>query len=319
MKWINFLFFKTVFLVSALSFSLFDANLRAGDITQVKSAKTATGKRNIPVVLSSDNNYAKYMYIAAYSMLKNASANTYYNIYMQISNDFSKRYKDNILELAKKYPCTISFIEMDKHMPKVLPGYFPPAAYYRLLAPILLPDLDKCIYIDSDVLVLKDLTELYDIDIQDYYLAGVENGRPSYVAHLHWYVNSGVLLMNLKAIREAKLTDRFIEMSEYGVNGKDPYTYPDQDILNIVCDGKVKGIDCKYNFGFGITAFQKELRQAKDKKTCISEALNNAVILHFLDIKPWKEKGVMFADKWWNYAKESPFYEEIMQAFPSKK
>jgi lipopolysaccharide biosynthesis glycosyltransferase len=298
---VNFSFFKVVFLMGLLSFFPFNMDLHAGGGAQVTSVK-----RNIPVVLSSDNNYAKYMYVAVYSMLENVSADTHYDIYIQISNDFEKKYRDAALKLTQKYPCTISFIEMDKHMPKILPGHLPSATYYRLFIPMLLPNLEKCIYIDSDILVLKCLRELYDIDMQDYYLAGVERGKPPHAAHLPRYVNAGVLLMNPKAMHEAKLTDTFVRMSEYGINGKDPYPYQDQDILNSACEGKIDAMDRKYNFSCGSQNAQKP------------EWLSRVVIFHFVGKKPWNDRNIVFADEWWAWAKKSPFGEEIEEDFRQK-
>jgi lipopolysaccharide biosynthesis glycosyltransferase len=323
MREFKFSFFRAVLLVGMFLFFPLNAGLYAIRVPN-QTVTADTGKRSIAVVFSADNNYAKYLYVALYSALKNAAAETHYDFYIQISNDFDQKYRDEIVKLSRKYPCTVCFIEMDGCMPRVLPGHFPPSAYYRLLAAKLLPHLGKCIYVDTDVLILKDLTKLYDTEMEDCYLAGVESGRPTYLNHLSKYLNSGVLVMNLDLIRQANLTDTFARMSEYGVNGKDPYTYPDQDILNIACEGKIKVIDYKYNFGIGVTALVGIWGEVRDKesfitaKARIDEALNAAVIMHFMGPKPWNDSELMFANMWWEYAKDTPFHGEIVQAMAKK-
>lgn len=84
---------------------------------------------------------------------------------------------NKILSIADKYTCYIYFINVDEKIFKDIIMKIPHITvqtYYRLLIGELLPnEINKCIYLDSDICVCKDLSELFNIDIKDNYLAGV--------------------------------------------------------------------------------------------------------------------------------------------------
>lgn len=106
---------------------------------------------------------------------------------------------------------------------------------------------DKILYIDADAIVVDDIKELWNIDLQDNVLAGVhEPGE--WDKHL-WtygmndtYINSGVLLMDLKKIREEKLDDSMIYLLNHS-----KFAFPDQDVINLVCRNRIKYVDNRYN------------------------------------------------------------------------
>ena len=121
------------------------------------------------------------------------------------------------------------------------------ATYYRLQLPSLLSDYDKCIYLDVDTCVCVDLTDLYQTNMSDYYIAGViaagylypeENVQKKTaeleIDNLEAYINAGVLLMNLRKMRNDHMDDVFQKLMAR------KYTSQDQDILNKACYGHIK-------------------------------------------------------------------------------
>lgn len=128
-------------------------------------------------------------------------------------------------------------------------------AMFRCSLPELLPDLNQIIYLDADLFVNRDIKELWDVDVREYCLAGVvDEGVDihNYPRILNKYpeikkesyVNSGVLYMNLKKLREfgglKKLVlDFLIENPEAGL--------PDQDALNVLFHDKVLYLDDSWN------------------------------------------------------------------------
>jgi lipopolysaccharide biosynthesis glycosyltransferase len=146
----------------------------------VESFTIGCVKTIIPVVLSADNNYAPQMYVTMLSTLKNANKNTCYYFHLLIPSNFEQRYKDEIVKFVNKYDCKITFIDMGtKLFGVMIPGNFPLAASYRLMAPGLLPNFDKCLYMDVDVIVYYDLADLYNnTDLGDCYIAGVKDATP---------------------------------------------------------------------------------------------------------------------------------------------
>jgi lipopolysaccharide biosynthesis glycosyltransferase len=296
----------------------------------------------IPIVLSADNNYAPLMYITMFSILKNANENTFCDFYLLVPPNFEQRYKDEITKLGEKYNnCKITFIDMGTAFADVLPVGWPAAAYYRLATANLLPNHVKCLYLDVDILVRHDLAKLYNTDIDGYYIAGVRDmpvifnckNKKYMLATINLpntdqYVNSGVLLMNLDLIRKDGLTEKLISVAKHGIDGKKPFCYPDQDVLNKMCFSRIKFLNLEWNFLPCMSSliqeaqelvtqesqkFQKELEKFFSKEQ-IEKAYTNSSIVHFADApKPWVNPSQPYASEWWEYARQTPFYGEILQ------
>jgi lipopolysaccharide biosynthesis glycosyltransferase len=112
------------------------------------------------------------------------------------------------------------------------------ATYYRLLAPRILPvEVDKILYLDSDIIVRRSLTELWKSDLSDHALAAVENQGDAVEKAVGWrpvgtrYFNAGVLLINLKFWRQNSVSERAIAFIR---NNPEKVTYWDQDALNAI-------------------------------------------------------------------------------------
>lgn len=108
---------------------------------------------------------------------------------------------------------------------------------------------DKIIYVDIDTLFTGDISELWNTDLEDNYLCAVpeKQDRSRFLTHLTSeysdpYFNAGVIMLNLKKIREEGTDDFIMEI----INSRQ-LPYPDQDALNIVCKGKVKYVSNKFN------------------------------------------------------------------------
>lgn len=208
----------------------------------------------IPIVLSCDNKYAPLMYTTMVSILENGFKNTYYTFYLLVPSNFSKNNENIILGINNKYKCYIHFIYINNIFENLSMkiSHITLPTYYRLLIGELLPqEFDKCIYLDVDLCVRKDLSELFSIDIKDNYIAGVVS--PIYyfdeakhckrlnLTSMKKYINGGVLVMNLKQIRKDNMTQKFIELS------KKNYDSQDQDVLNVACYEKIFILPPKYN------------------------------------------------------------------------
>ena len=162
------------------------------------------------------------------------------------------------------------------------------AACYRLLLPELLRDTDLCLYIDSDTLVVGDISSVWETDMTGCCLAGVyEDIAPvraqtvgNHVPGIHNYVNSGVLLMNLKLMRERNIQEKLLEGMQ------ENYLAVDQDLLNVVCYGSIRLLSADYNCMPGIHAGAPKLLHFK--------------LRDFL--RPWKNRRADGAGEWWRCA-----------------
>lgn len=194
------------------------------------------------------------------------------------------------------------------------------AASYRLLLPEILLEWGKVIYIDCDILVRNDLARLYyETELGDSYVAGVfEATLPHQMDHMKQigclpgtYINSGFLIMNLELMRRDGISNKLLEALR-----TDYLEFPDQDALNIVCRGRIKGLSPIYN---SIRTFFLPQYKADFLKFYSKEDWNSVQergTIHYTGGKPWNILSVKFPE-WWREFDELP--EKIKKQMPVKK
>lgn len=160
--------------------------------------------------------------------------------------------------------------------------YLSITTYYRLMLPYVLDDtVKKVLYLDCDVMVRKNLEEYYDCPIKDGYVAGahdIEEEQHSERLDLLFYVNAGVLVMNVEAIKKSfSMAQMLQEMNRLMAQGG--LTCGDQDIINILFANKIYLLPDAFNYQHGI--HKKYVLQHK-------EEVNKAAVVHFITSdKPW--------------------------------
>lgn len=178
-----------------------------------------------------------------------------------------------------------------------------------------LPELDKVLYIDSDVLVLHDLNKLYQTDIEGKYLAAVKDPswffENTHVVELNldergYYFNSGVMLMNLKKFRQDGLKEKLEDYTNNNFR-----TYMDQDALNVVVGNDVVLLpfeDNAMNFFFEHIDLATMGRFYGRNWQNYEQVFAPAVILHFASSKkplgpaaPKTEFFYMLQRLWYKY------------------
>ena len=140
-----------------------------------------TSKEPISIAMASDSNYIYPTIVSMTSILENKRSDTKIDFYLMLSGDLEQSLKNKILHLQEKYSnCTITLIDMkDKLSSLYKSRHLSTATYYRLILPSLLPQLDKILYLDSDIIVRQDLSSLFDYDVDNFYLAGVVDAKVS--------------------------------------------------------------------------------------------------------------------------------------------
>lgn len=238
---------------------------------------------NIKVCYTCDNNYAIYTGVSIASILYNASDEDNLCFYI-ISDNISEDNKQKILDLRKIRPAEINFISLDKSIfndftEVKTTSYLPIASFYRLKLASLIQNEDKIIYLDPDIIVNSSLNDLYNTDIENYYCGGVlDIGHKRQEKRLglnkeEFYINSGVMLINLKKWRNNKAEEQFISNAEKNIKN---IRLGDQDLINICFAGNIKNLEKKWNV------------QVINYCSC-SDYSGNFNILHYTGkSKPWK-------------------------------
>lgn len=268
------------------------------------------GNHEIPVFFACDDKFVKYMMVTIQSMIKNASKDHQYHVhvlYTDISEDKKKAIKNLENEQFR-----ISFDDVSDYMREIekklsVRDYYSMTTYYRLFLSEMFPQYSKAIYLDSDTVVLGDISELYQYELGELYIGGIRDqvvGQTEVFGEYSEevlgisrksYFNAGVVLINCQTFRKNKVLKQFIEL----VNTYTFVVAQDQDYLNIICKDKVLWIDDKWN------------AQAVCRLVCREEDI---CLIHYnLAAKPWHYEDSSLAEYFWKYAKETPYYDEICQ------
>lgn len=292
-------------------------------------------KKVVPVVFATDENYVVPTYVAAYSMLKNANQDFFWDIYIMIPDNMTEYAKMILLEVGKKFNnCKVNFLNMKNAFQNIEMqiSYITPATYYRLLLPELLPQYEKCLYLDSDIIVVDNIVTMFECQESDVYLTGVIAGNPALsslkgevrsqhskrleIDTIDKYVNAGVLVFNLNLMRKDQLVRRFMEKVPL------KFPYQDQDILNSVCYGKIQYADRRYNVcPLNRLNTNNVLKLTEREIDTIISAYEKPAIVHYAQPqKPWLGRSFPMASYWWEYYDEidPKFRKEYLNAFIRK-
>lgn len=267
--------------------------------------------REIPIFFTIDDGYAPFLAVALNSAIKNCDPGRKYRAIV-LHQDLSQKNIEKLQALQTENfiieltPMRANFEALDDRMSNRLRcDYFTLTIYFRLFIPAMFPQYDKGIYIDSDVVLTDDVAKLFDIDIGDNFIGACNDlsiaDIPPLVAYTEnavgvkakEYINSGVLLMNLKKMRESDLEGHFLKLlTTYHFDS----IAPDQDYLNAMCNGNIYYLDEVWD------AMPNEARPE----------LTNTCLIHYnLFSKPWCYDGIQYADEFWKYAADSGFINEI--------
>lgn len=255
----------------------------------------------INIAFCINNAYADKAAVVMTSILENHKTQKI-NFYI-----FSSDLDDNNLHLLQKLLLkyknfTVQRILVPQHLVNSLPlniSHISVETYYRYVIADLLPDVDKILYLDADLIVCKNIADFYNTDLKDNYFSGAEDLYIKETNHKQsiglgaddLYINAGVLLMNLKLIRQDNLGEKLINATKELWN---KIKYQDQDVINIVCKDKILQADNVYNFA------KHNILKEKDK-------IKSACIVHYTGRKkPWHGgvvKKVKLAHIWDKYAR----------------
>jgi len=270
---------------------------------------------NVNIFFAADRTYLPYLGVSIYSISEHAVTDREYNLTVlttDMTDDslavLNKFTKPNIKIHIRNVESEISYLR--KHIAPTLRDYYSEAIFYRILIPGLFPDIEKAVYLDSDTVACRDVADLYDTELDGYLLAAVTDetviGESVFCKYVENYVgiddaeeyfNSGVLVMNLSAMRRERTCEKLIDMME---NFSFKTVAPDQDYLNFLCQGRVKYLHPLWN---------KHPILYENEQTD-----EDVFIMHYnMFYKPWHYFGVVNERLFWKTAACTPFITELLR------
>ena len=260
--------------------------------------------------------------------MKNRDTKRLYDVLI-LHKDISEESQKRILEMEKEGNVFIRFISMEQYEKQVaydVGAYYSVETNYRLfLFGEMFAKYDRILYLDCDLIVEGDISGLYDVELGDCEAAAVRSEdfrllskikKPIFMDRFPYnvdnyrtdalgmktpenYFNAGVLVMDLKKVRQ-----RITQKQVFEILHRHNYYYNDQDVLNIVFDGRVKNVDCRWNY---MTYIPEQLAKENVNNRKLFEELyrENPCIIHYTSAeKPWNSETKVFGDRYWKYRKE---------------
>lgn len=269
------------------------------------------GLEAIPIFFAIDDAYTPFLAVALQSLVDNASKDYQYLIKILHTN-----VQEEHMKQIKKYESknvSIEFVDLTYYIGKVKDklytrDYYTNTTYFRLFLPELYPQYDKVLYLDSDIIVLGDISKLYNTEMGSNLVAAAPDDIIQYnkvfqdyaelvvgVAKYKHYFNAGVLLMNLDELRKFKFQEKFL----YLLGTVKFSVAQDQDYLNRLCKGRVTLISHDWD----VMPYVNEETKPEDIK-----------LIHYnFAYKPWHFEDVAYSEYFWKYAKKTEFYDEIIK------
>ena len=275
----------------------------------------------INICMITDNNYVIPTAVGMTSAILNKNDNSIYH-FILLLNGVSDDNKSKLLQLKSKN-VLIDFIDVssDKYSAINVQTHVPVSALLKFDIPNLISE-NKILYIDGDVIIQKDLTELYYTDIKQYSLAAVRDMGGELLQKFNEkvgvskYFNSGVMLLNLERLRKDNISEKLILAKKNNPQWK----CMDQDALNYVLSSSTKWIDVKYNSMIALyKAYNYDIEEVNDFYKSNYKTYNrlekDSIIIHLAGEskqRPWKVIGGAFCSLWDEYYKKSPFKNKIL-------
>lgn len=306
-----------------------EANILRFNYTQKNKPLSQNPKDDdVPIVFVASDFYVPYLYVCLKSLIRHTRSDKKYKV-LVLNKNISEKNRRYLASLAKRN------VSIQFYNPAYLlsginlytsHSAYAEEAFYRIFVPWILDDYEKCIILDSDIIINNDLMELYEIDISNKYIGAVKDyvyqGYINRISDIYDYtinfmnlekpydyVNTGVLVMNLSKIRQ----DFSLENIREIINEK-RYKIQEQDVINVAFKNNIKFLDLSWNYFITLNKWiEDNIQYAPVKSRQEYEDISNIYIYHWANQpKPWNSPDLPYADLWWDYARKTPFYELIL-------
>lgn len=276
----------------------------------------------IPVVFSTNDSYVAYLGVALQSLKMHSNAEHDYRIYIL----YTRLSEVNIrkLKAMEEKNLDINFINVSsfadnipfKMSRTVGTRHITVETYYRIFIPEIIKNYNKIVYLDCDLVLCRDVADLLNTDLKgnpvgavchaDYWVSSEAGDKGNAKEEVF---NAGVLLIDSHLYKEYRIMEKFIELAETG----EEFAVNDQDMLRKILINKVTYLDNHWNVPW--YHFQESIFSQRNSRiqNALEEVKKDPWIVHFANrFKPWEKPHWEMAEYFWQYARNTIFYEEII-------
>lgn len=300
-------------------------------LSNIKPLELVFKTKCIPITFSSSNYFAPYLGVTLKSILNKCDKNYNYDfvVFTKDMDDFNKKMLSNICNNKNVSLRFVNLANIFDKMKLYTPGHVTIETYFRLVIPEYMKNYKKILFLDSDLLVKDDIKALYEYDLANYALAACEECLMSALLGIHGdsakkymteklhlknvdkYFQAGVMILNIEQFNINNYCEKLLNM----VNSYD-YNIVDQDAMNELLNDKILWLPNEWNYP-PLQKHMKEFKYIENMSKYIRRkylSVKSPKILHFADRgKPWFDPTEDFAQDWWEVARTTPYYEEILK------
>ncbi len=281
------------------------------------------------IAFSCSAEYAPYCAPFLLSMKNNAQKGTKYDVVI-FERGISAVHKDDLCKSLASPNFSLRFLNPEPLIANekfhISHPQFSRECYYRILSPLYLKDYKRLVFMDMDLLVMDDLSPLFDFNMGNKTIAACTeiiwrelceerrfvNKQEIFkyskevlrLSNPFEYFNTGVLIIDIKKYNQKDAFNKLLALLH-----QKKYIYQEQCAINDLFKGDIAQLPPEWNFELATAV----CRQTRDYYAEYYKLSSHAKVLHFLGSqKPWNNPDVPMADTWWHYARETFFYEEIL-------
>ena len=249
----------------------------------------------IPIFFTVDDKYAPFLAVAMESLVNHISDENMYIInIMTTAMSEENRFKINKYERSNVKIVYYDVNDLADSIKDKLytRDYYSISTYFRLFIPNMFKQYDKILYLDSDIVILDDIANLYNIDLGDNYVGAAQDDviateqifrdyAEKVIGHNSYknYFNAGILLMNLRKLREIDFENKFLHL----LDTVKYYVAQDQDYLNRFCKGNV-------------TMFSTDWDRMPVNQAKVNDIDNLKLVHYNLAFKPWHFDNIPYEE-----------------------
>lgn len=275
------------------------------------------------VVFSTNEEYALYCYTSIYSLISVANPNRKYDIRIMMTT-LSKENCEMLEQLSTENVSVLclNISSYVKEFDLRAIGHLSVEALYRLLIPLIFKECQKVIYLDTDLIIRRDVAELLEYPLNGNAIGAVREICTTFLRQHSYEIgmkscadmfNSGVLVIDTKQYEKMKIRQKAMALlvEDYQSNNR-RYTYLDQDVLNLVLQGTVTFLDDRWNFLWHYT-WRTEMIEERELNRYF-EVEHDPWIVHYAgDKKPWTYPTLVNADYFWDTVKKARIFEKVAE------
>lgn len=253
----------------------------------------------ISVTMACDLNYAQHTIVVAKSILEHTSSPVDFYI---LGDKLPQELKQSMADAIESSISHVVFYDMDKFLSDDMytSDHISKAAYFRLaIGNIIPPTVKKIIYLDVDLVVCKDISILWSVDLKgkvigavpDYGILSSRKSLKEKEKSFGWkpsqgYFNSGVLVIDLNKWRKGAYGDLVLTAAK-----EKSFRHHDQDALNAVLGNSWEALDISWNVIPPVYMMKFSILFSKELRKNALRAVKDISILHWAGRrKPWQYK-----------------------------